>query len=204
MIRASPRSTVIRLVAPRNVVAITVPTSGPESSAVSGGERDGLRPDERGRGPVRRGRVDQGQRQPAHADAAVAHLAVEAVRQTHELRDERRLGPGIDVGRRTELLQAAILHHADAVGDRQRLLLVVGDEQCRDPDLQLDPADLVAQLGAHLRVERRQRLVQQEHLRPDRERPGQRDALLLSARDLVRVAVRLRREPTSSSISSAR
>jgi len=37
----------------------------------------------------------------------------------------------------------------------------VGDEQGRGPDLGLDPTDLVPELGADLRVERRQRLVEQ-------------------------------------------
>ena len=63
------------------------------------------------------------------------------------------------------------------------------------PTLELDPPDLVAQLGPHLGVERRQRLVEQQHVRPDRERPGQRDTLLLAAGELVRVAVGLRGEP---------
>ena len=48
-------------------------------------------------------------------------------------------------------------------------------------------ADLGAQLVAHARVERRERLVEQQHARLDRERAGQRDALLLAAGELVGV-----------------
>ena len=55
------------------------------------------------------------------------------------------------------------------------------------PELQLDPADLVAQLLADLGVQRGQRLVEQQHPRLDRQRPGQRDPLLLAAGELVRV-----------------
>ena len=40
-----------------------------------------------------------------------------------------------------------------------------------------------------LRVERRERLVEQQHRRLDRQRAGDRDALLLAAGELVRVAV---------------
>ena len=43
----SPRSTVTRLVAPRKVTAITVPTSGPESDAESRRQRDRFRPHQR-------------------------------------------------------------------------------------------------------------------------------------------------------------
>ena len=43
------------------------------------------------------------------------------------------------------------------------------------------PADLVAQLLADLGVERRERLVEQQHPRRDGERPGEGDALLLTA-----------------------
>ena len=98
-----------------------------------------------------------------------------------------------------------VAHHADPVGDGQRLLLVVGDEQGGDAHLELDPADLVPQLRPDLGIERRQRLVQQQHLRLDGQRPGQRDPLLLPAGDLVRVAVRLRRtgRPARASPSPA-
>ncbi len=80
-------------------------------------------------------------------------------------------------------------HHADPIGDAERFLLVVGHEQRRDAELGLDPADLVAQREADLGVERRQRLVEQEHLGLHGERPGEGDALLLAARQLVWIAV---------------
>ena len=71
----------------------------------------------------------------------------------------------------------------------ERLLLVVGHVDGRDPELALDRADLVAQRDADLGVERGQGLVEQQHLRLDGERPRERDPLLLAARQLVRVAV---------------
>jgi hypothetical protein len=71
----------------------------------------------------------------------------------------------------------------------------VGDEQRGRADLDLDPPDLVAELHAHLRVEGRQRLVQQQHLGLDRERPRERDALLLAAGHLVGEPVGLCPEP---------
>src|SRR2546425_8061406 len=56
-------------------------------------------------------------------------------------------------------------HHRDAVGDRERLLLIVGDVEGRDPEVLLDPADLAAKTEPDLRVERRERLVAEEDLR---------------------------------------
>ena len=80
---------------------------------------------------------------------------------------------------------APVVHHDDPVGDRQRLLLVVGDENGGDAELLLQRANVLAQARADLRVERRQRLVEQQDLRARRERAGERDALLLAAGKLV-------------------
>ena len=57
------------------------------------------------------------------------------------------------------------------------------------PSFALDRADLLAQRHADLGVERRERLVEQQHLRLRRERAGQRHALLLAAGELVGIAV---------------
>ena len=123
-----------------------------------------------------------------HLEAPVGeHAAGHAVHRADELGDERRRRAVVDLLGRAELLEAPAVHHADAVGDRQRLGLVVGDEQRRDAEPLLDAADLDAQLVAHARVERRQRLVEQQHARLDRERSGERDALLLAAGELVGV-----------------
>ena len=63
----------------------------------------------------------------------------------------------------------------------------------------------LAQLRADARVERAERLVEQQHLRLDGERAGERHALPLAARELRRVAVaRSRSSCTSSSSSSTR
>ena len=90
---------------------------------------------------------------------------------------------------RADLLDLAVGHHHDRVGDLHRLLLVVGDEHRGDVDLVVQAPQPGAQLLAHLRVERAERLVEQQHLRLDRERAGQRHALALAAGELRRVAV---------------
>ena len=52
----------------------------------------------------------------------------------------------------------------------------------------LDPLQLELHLLAQLQVERAERLVEQQHLRPVDERAGERDPLLLAAGELARAA----------------
>ena len=70
------------------------------------------------------------------------------------------------------------------VAHRQRLLLVVGDQDEGDADVALQVLQLDLHVAAQLAVERRQRLVEQQHGRPVDQRAGQRDALLLAAGQL--------------------
>ena len=78
---------------------------------------------------------------------------------------------------------------AIVVGHRHRLLLVVRDVHEGDPDLALDVAELELQLLAQAQVERAERLVEQQRARAVDERAGERDALLLAAGHLGRLAL---------------
>ena len=53
----------------------------------------------------------------------------------------------------------------------------------------MQPAQPAAQLLAHLGVERAERLVEQQHARLDRQRPGQGHALPLAAGELRGIAL---------------
>ena len=64
----------------------------------------------------------------------------------------------------------------------------------RDPDLVLDALELELHLLAELEVERAERLVEQQHARVVDERARERDALLLPARELARLAALAARE----------
>ena len=77
-----------------------------------------------------------------------------------------------------------MVHDDDAVGDRERLLLVVGHVGHREAEALLELADVLAHPAAELGVEVRQRLVEAEHLGLEHERPGDGDPLLLAAREL--------------------
>ena len=83
----------------------------------------------------------------------------------------------------------AVAHDGDDIGQRQRLLLVVGHQQRRGAAL----AQHAAHLGAHLRaqagIEGVEGLVEQHQLGRGRERAGERDALLLAPGELVRAAL---------------
>ena len=80
-------------------------------------------------------------------------------------------------------------HHHDPVGEEHRLGDRVGDEDHGGAGLGADPHQLgLHALAGHL-VERAERLVHQQQPRPLGERPGDRDALLHAARELVGVPV---------------
>ena len=99
-----------------------------------------------------------------------------------EPHDELGGGRLVDLARgRADLLHPAVVQHDDLVGHLERLALVVGHEHRRDVDLVVQLARPVAELGADLRVQGAEGLVEQQHLRPRRKRPGQRDALALTA-----------------------
>jgi hypothetical protein len=120
--------------------------------------------------------------------------AAEGYRRQHvdladEVGDEGRRRAFIDVVRAADLLDDAVVHDHDAVGHRQRLLLVVRDHDRRHAELLLQAADLAAQADAFERVERRQRLVEQQQLGLRGQRTRERDALLLAAGQLTRVLV---------------
>ena len=112
----------------------------------------------------------------------------DGVERAHERGHERGGREVVDLEGRADLLDPALAHDHDPVGQLEGLLLVVGHVHGGDAQLALDLADLVAQGDADLGVERGQRLVEQEHGRLDGQGPGQGHALLLAAGQLVRVA----------------
>ena len=108
--------------------------------------------------------------------------------------EDRRRAP-VKVRRRGVLLDAPVPHQDDLVGHGHGLDLVVGDVEHRDAEPLLQRPDLAAHLHAKLRVEVRQGLVHQADRRPGDDGAPQRDALLLAARELRRLAVEKRLEP---------
>src|SRR3954467_14839612 len=113
---------------------------------------------------------------------------LEHVRDADEARYELGLRMLVDLGRRSDLLDLAVVEDREPVAHRQRLLLVVGHVDERDPDLLLDSLELDLHLLAELEVEGAEWLVEEQHPRPVDECPGKGDPLALSARQLRRLA----------------
>ena len=90
---------------------------------------------------------------------------------------------------RADLLEQALAHDRDAAAHRHRLDLVVGDVDGRRLEALVEPGELGAGLDAQLGVEVRERLVHEEHGRLADDRPAERDALALAARQFLRLAV---------------
>ena len=113
----------------------------------------------------------------------------------NEIRHEGGRRVAIDLLGRADLLDDAVVHHHDALGHRQRLLLIMRDHEGCDPEAALHVADFLAQADAHLRIKRGKRLVEQQQPRRGRERTGQRHALLLPAGKLRRILRELAGQP---------
>ena len=102
-------------------------------------------------------------------------------RRADEIGDEHRSRAVVDFLRRAELLDDAVAHHRDLVGHRHRFHLVVGDVDGGRVDPVVQFAQLVHHQVAELGVERAERLVHQEALRPAHDGPAERDALAVAA-----------------------
>ena len=107
---------------------------------------------------------------------------------TDEVGDEARLRKAVDSRRLVQLLDLAAVHHRDPVRKRERLGLVVRHVDERDAGVLLHVDELDLHLLAELGIERRERLVEQQHRRLRHQRAGDRHALLLPAGELVRIA----------------
>src|SRR5690606_18328927 len=107
------------------------------------------------------------------------------VRPAEELGDEERARRLVDRLRRADLVDPAVLHHGHAMGEGEGLLLVVRDEERRHALALEEVADALAHLLAQQRVEVRERLVEEEEAGARRDGAGERDALLLAAREGV-------------------
>src|SRR5262249_32666905 len=129
------------------------------------------------------------------ADREMTPVALEQVGHADEAGHEVAGGLLVDLDRRAPLLDAAPVEHGQAVAHGQRLFLVVGDVDEADPDLTLDALELELHLLAEFRIQRPQRLVEQEHLRLVDDGARQRDPLPLATGELDRLAAPPPRPP---------
>ena len=102
-------------------------------------------------------------------------------RRADEARDARVHRLAEDLARRTDLRDAPVHEHRDAIGERHRLFLVVRHVDGGDAERALQLLEFEARLEPQLGVEVGQRLVEQEQPRLAHDRARQRHALLLAA-----------------------
>ena len=115
-----------------------------------------------------------------------------------------RAGAAASTGMRLDDAARARAHHVHLVGEIDRLLDVMGDEQHRLAEVapQLHQPFLHLQLG--LRIERAERLVQQNDVGVEQERAQQRRALAHAAGERARIEVLEPGKPVAPSSGSAR
>src|ERR1017187_8810296 len=127
----------------------------------------------------------------AQTQALAAALTQKQIRGTQKGRDEARGRSSIEGLGAPGLEQTPVAHDADAVGERESLLLVVGDQDRGHAEASLYLPDRFAQFHPDLRIERAERLIEQQTLRLVGERARDGDTLLLSARELPGQPVRV-------------
>ena len=111
------------------------------------------------------------------------------VRRADEASNEDAGRGVIDLLRRADLLDTPTAHDCDAIAHRERFTLVVGDEDEGDAHLALDALEFDLHRLTQLEIERGERLVEQQCAGHVDERTGERNTLLLAARQLVRSAI---------------
>ena len=87
------------------------------------------------------------------------------------------------------MLEPSAIEDGDTVGQFEGLFLVVRHEQRGVAGAIVQFAQPAAKVAAYLRIERAERLVEQEHARLDSQGAGQRHTLALAARQLRRIAL---------------
>ena len=109
-------------------------------------------------------------------------------RRADEIGDEHAGRPVVDLLRRADLLDPARIHDRDAVGHRHRLVLIVRDVNRGRRDAIMQFAQLTAHEMPELGIERAQRLVHQECLRPPDHGAPERNPLPVAAGQFRRLA----------------
>src|SRR3954452_6611290 len=128
--------------------------------------------------------------------ATLVRLAVDGAPQpVARLAKRRAASHGFDIATRTrqrhvhDLVHTAMLHDHHAVGEQHGLIEIVRHEQDRFLRALMDGGQLALQRLARLRVQRAERLIHQQNLRVDRQRPRNADALLHAAGELIGTAI---------------
>ena len=183
---APPGSMVTRARVPgvsRSTGGRSAPTRWPEGSSTSIATRP---PPKR---PSRTGAPPGG-----GVDAAAGRVGGPFLHVREKAQREGVDGPREQFLRRADLHQPSGAHQADAVGHREGVVGIVGDDQARGARAAQQVLRLRAHGAAQHLIEIGEGFVERQQRRPRRQSAGERDALLLAARELVRIVARAPRQ----------
>lgn len=127
---------------------------------------------------------------------SATHVGVDDTRVEHAAKacrfaQEVEVGPARHLVQRTEGHLSATIEQQQVCRQAHDVLEVVRDEHERCAGLALQHVDFVLQSTPHAAVDGGERLVEQQHGRVARKGTGDRDALALAARQLVRILRRV-------------
>ena len=125
-----------------------------------------------------------------HIGDTIVNTAFEQIYIAEKLVNERRGGMIVDLIGGADLFNLAVVDHHHAVGDFERLFLIVRHEHAGEIDFIVQSAQPAAQFFAHFRIQCTEGLIEQQHLRLDGQRARERDTLPLTTGKLMRVAIR--------------
>ena len=114
------------------------------------------------------------------------------VRATNEVSNKNAGRVQVDLFGGVHLLDSSRIHHDNAVGHCHCFGLIVRDVHRGNPQTLLHPTNLHAHLHTKLRIQVRQRLIEEQNLRAHDHRSGQCNTLLLATGKLGRSAIRHR------------
>ena len=126
-----------------------------------------------------------------HECGSVLNAAVEEIHVSEKVVDEGSRRPMVDLVGRSDLLDAPLVENSNAVGQLERFILIVSDEDAGDMHSVVEFAEPAAQFEAHFGIERSKRLIKQQNAGFDRQRTGKSNTLALPSRELGRIPMRL-------------
>ena len=124
-----------------------------------------------------------------NSDFAVANSTVEEIYVAKKIIHKRISGIFINLVRSAFLLNSTFVHHRNAVGDFQRLILIVGNKYARYRQFVVEPPQPPSKFSAHLCIQSAERLIQQKNFRFNSQCPNKRYALPLPSGKLGRIQV---------------
>lgn len=115
-----------------------------------------------------------------------AKAGTDPVHVAKEICRKGRLRMTVESFGRAHLFKPALVHDANAIGERKSFLLIVGDEKKCGAELALKRFEFRSHMLAELRVESGQRLIEEQNRGLDDQSASERNTLPFSARQLLR------------------